>query len=87
MAFVFVFENAATSTLIQSPDRVMSITPLESHLKGTLYGLAVGDALGAPYEFKPRGSYVVSGLMEPSYNFTREDGSPMEAGTWTDDTR
>ena len=26
-------------------------------LKGSLYGLAIGDALGVPYEFKPRDSF------------------------------
>ena len=65
----------------------MSDTYLSSHLKGALYGLVVGDALGAPYEFRSRGSYTVSREMEPSYTFTKSDGGPMDAGTWTDDTR
>lgn len=57
-----------------------------SHLKGALYGLAVGDALGAPYEFQSRGTYTVSGNMELCYTFAL-DGKPLPPGTWTDDTR
>ncbi|KAH8113006.1 ADP-ribosylglycohydrolase [Phellopilus nigrolimitatus] len=56
---------------------------LNSRFRGALYGLAVGDALGAPYEFKRRGSYAVSGEMEKSNTPGR---SRMGAGTWTDDT-
>ena len=59
---------------------------LQSRLRGSLYGLAVGDALGAPYEFNARGSYEVTGNMEDSCTFTK-DGNPLKAGTWTDDTR
>ena len=59
---------------------------LQSRLRGSLYGLVVGDALGAPYEFKARGSYEVTVNMEDSSTFT-DDGNPLKAGTWTDDTR
>lgn len=59
---------------------------LRSRLRGALYGLAVGDALGAPYEFQRRGKYEVSQNMEDSYTFLHE-GKPLKAGTWTDDTR
>ena len=59
---------------------------LISRLRGALYGLAVGDALGGPYEFKQRGSYKVSGEMEVSHNFFHK-GKPLRPGTWTDDTR
>ncbi|EJD00432.1 ADP-ribosylglycohydrolase [Fomitiporia mediterranea MF3/22] len=65
---------------------VTTVNQLRSHLKGALYGLAVGDALGAPYEFRTRGNYAVSGMMEASFTFTLPDGRPMEPGTWTDDT-
>src|SRR5580765_7228574 len=48
--------------------------------RGTLIGLAVGDALGAAVEFKSPGSFKpVTGYR---------DGGPhdLEAGQWTDDT-
>ncbi len=48
--------------------------------RGTLIGLAVGDALGAAVEFKPPGSFKpVTGYR---------DGGPhgLDAGEWTDDT-
>lgn len=56
-----------------------------SRILGSLYGLSVGDALGAPYEFKVRGKYAVTSEMEESYIFTIK-GKPLPAGTWTDDT-
>lgn len=43
------------------------------------YGSAVGDALGVPYEFMPRGSFVCTGMTGyGTYN--------MPPGTWSDDT-
>lgn len=60
---------------------------MSSRLRGSLYGLAVGDALGAPYEFKKRGSYQISLKMEPSSTFAEENGEPLPAGSFTDDTR
>ena len=59
---------------------------VEPYMLGALYGLAVGDALGAPYEFQQRRSYIVSGQMEDSYIFM-DECKPLPAGTWTDDTR
>ena len=56
-----------------------------SRILGSLYGLSVGDALGAPYEFTARGKYTVTSEMEQSYIFTIK-GKPLPAGTWTDDT-
>ncbi|MGD0802673.1 MAG: ADP-ribosylglycohydrolase family protein [Candidatus Bathyarchaeia archaeon] len=32
---------------------------LLSRFKGSLIGLAVGDALGVPVEFEPRGSFPI----------------------------
>jgi ADP-ribosyl-[dinitrogen reductase] hydrolase len=48
-------------------------------LKDAIYGLAIGDALGVPYEFMPRGSFKACGM----------DGygtHNMPAGTFSDDT-
>jgi ADP-ribosyl-[dinitrogen reductase] hydrolase len=53
---------------------------LLSRFRGSLLGLAVGDALGAPVEFEPRGSFPpITGLR---------GGGPfnLKAGDWTDDT-
>ena len=48
-------------------------------LRDCIYGLAVGDALGVPYEFKPRGSFECVGMVGHGTH-----GKP--AGTWSDDT-
>jgi len=47
---------------------------------GAMLGLAIGDAMGAPVEFRPRGKFTpVTGFR---------DGGPfkLKAGQWTDDT-
>ncbi len=52
----------------------------ESRFIGCLLGLAIGDALGAPVEFKSRGTFKkVTGM---------QDGGPfnLREGQWTDDT-
>lgn len=48
--------------------------------RGCLYGLAVGDALGAAVEFMDRGDFI------PVTDY--RDGGPhnLDAGQWTDDT-
>lgn len=47
-------------------------------ITGVLLGCAVGDALGAPYEFHPpRG---------PELDVAMVGGGPWEVGEWTDDT-
>ena len=56
----------------------------ENHLKcrfiGSLFGLAVGDALGATAEFKPRGTFeAVTDIVGGGVYM-------LEAGQWTDDT-
>jgi ADP-ribosylglycohydrolase len=44
-----------------------------------LFGIAVGDALGVPVEFQPRGSFQVNGM--------RGHGTHNQPpGTWSDDT-
>ncbi len=48
--------------------------------RGALLGLAIGDALGAPVEFKARGTF------EPVAGFRSGGTHHLEAGQWTDDT-
>lgn len=48
-------------------------------LKGVMYGLAIGDALGVPYEFRQRGTFACTGMVgHGTHN--------QPAGTWSDDT-
>ncbi|UBS35695.1 ADP-ribosylglycohydrolase family protein [Collinsella aerofaciens] len=48
-------------------------------LRDCIYGLAVGDALGVPYEFRPRGTFKCTDMIGYGTH-----GQP--AGTWSDDT-
>lgn len=48
-------------------------------MRALVYGAAVGDALGVPYEFKPRDTFVCSDM-------TGHGTYDMPAGTWSDDT-
>lgn len=48
-------------------------------LRSCVYGMAVGDALGVPFEFKQRGSFECSGM-------TGFGTHSQPAGTWSDDT-
>lgn len=48
--------------------------------RGTLIGLAVGDALGAAVEFQPPGSFP------PVTGFRHGGPHGLRAGEWTDDT-
>lgn len=48
-------------------------------LRDCIYGLAVGDALGVPYEFMPRGTFECTDMIGYGAH-----GQP--AGTWSDDT-
>lgn len=48
-------------------------------MRSCIYGLAVGDALGVPYEFCERGTFECTGMVG--------DGTHRQpAGTWSDDT-
>ncbi|MFH0386045.1 ADP-ribosylglycohydrolase family protein [Streptococcus sp. A18] len=59
--------------------RQMELLAVKEQLQAVLYGLAIGDALGVPVEFKSRGSFQVTGFIEGgTYN------QPL--GTWSDDT-
>ena len=48
-------------------------------MRSCIYGLAVGDALGVPYEFCERGMFECTGMVGGGTH-----GQP--AGTWSDDT-
>ena len=48
-------------------------------MRSCIYGLAVGDALGVPYEFCGRGTFECTGMAGGGTH-----GQP--AGTWSDDT-
>lgn len=48
-------------------------------LRDCIYGLAVGDALGIPYEFMPRGTFECTDM-------TGYGTHEQPAGTWSDDT-
>ena len=48
-------------------------------LKSAIYGLAIGDSLGVPYEFRERGSFTCKDMVgHGTHN--------QVAGTWSDDT-
>jgi ADP-ribosylglycohydrolase len=53
---------------------------MDDRRRGTLLGLAVGDALGAAIEFKPPGTF------EPVTGYRAGGPHGLEAGEWTDDT-
>ena len=48
--------------------------------RGCLYGLAIGDALGATFEFQPPGTF------EPVIGYRAGGAHGLEPGEWTDDT-
>ena len=49
-----------------------------AQLRGAIYGLAVGDALGVPVEFMERGTFRIEGMQ--GYGTYRQP-----EGTWSDD--
>lgn len=58
----------------------------KNKIKGGLYGLLVGDALGVPYEFHHSSQIPEYDLieMEPPAGFLRAH-SGVKPGTWSDD--
>lgn len=58
----------------------MTSITTSSRIRGSLYGVAIVDALGGPVEFRRRGTFpLVTGFRYNS-NFD------LAPGTWTDDT-
>lgn len=53
---------------------------VKDRCRGCLYGLAIGDALGAAVEFKPLGTFP------PVTGYRAGGPHGLEAGEWTDDT-
>ena len=59
---------------------MLEVSGASDRVAGCLVGLAVGDALGAPVEFKRRGTFApVTGMRAGGY-------FRLPAGAWTDDT-
>lgn len=54
---------------------------MQNHLRNSLLGLAVGDALGVPFEFKERGGFTCTGMT-----FAKIGNQFYPPGTWSDDT-
>ena len=54
--------------------------PLISRIRGSLFGVAVADALGGPVEFHRRGTFPHVTAFKHNSNFD------LAPGTWTDDT-
>lgn len=52
---------------------------MTKRLKDAIYGLAVGDALGVPYEFRKRGEFLCQDMVGHGTHGQIE-------GTWSDDT-
>ena len=54
-------------------------TRMTATLRDCVYGLAVGDALGVPYEFRGRDTFECTGMVGHGTH-------DQPAGTWSDDT-
>lgn len=57
-----------------------NLSQKHDRISGTFLGLAIGDALGAPLEFKERGTF------EPISSYNAGGRFNLPAGAWTDDT-
>ena len=52
----------------------------QNRANGAMLGLAIGDAMGAPVEFRPIGKFT------PVTGFRDGSSFKLKAGQWTDDT-
>jgi ADP-ribosyl-[dinitrogen reductase] hydrolase len=83
MRFLDIFRKTKNMT----PDTLHAdeLTRLD-RIRGGVYGLLIGDALGVPYEFHPAAEIPDAGLVEmvpPKGFFRAHEGVPP--GTWSDD--
>jgi ADP-ribosyl-[dinitrogen reductase] hydrolase len=62
---------------------IASSAEQRSRALGACYGLLVGDALGAPYEFRTRGNYEISSDYVICETFGHVN---FPLGGWTDDS-
>ena len=53
---------------------------LQSRIRGSIYSIAIADALGGPVEFHARGSFP------PVTDYRHNDNFDLPPGSWTDDT-
>jgi ADP-ribosyl-[dinitrogen reductase] hydrolase len=62
------------------------VTKRREQIEGAIWGLLVGDALGAPYEFHPASGIPAEHLIEldPPAGFRRSHVG-VAPGTWSDD--
>lgn len=64
----------------------MAVNPsVEDRLQSCLLGLAIGDALGMPFEGLP--SWVVGPVLDEVQGFHESSHRGLSAGQWTDDTQ
>lgn len=69
--------NIMSSDVLDAVQR--RLFPYNQKLYAAIFGLAIGDALGVPYEFEKRGSFNCIGMVgKGSHN--------QPPGTWSDDT-
>lgn len=67
---------------VKDSDSEIPDSPILQRIQGSLVGLAVGDALGAPVEFRPN-AYLKE---HPVKNMQSGGTWGLQAGQWTDDT-
>lgn len=72
-----IFEPNGSRELIEKTNQISN-----SHIYGAIYGIAIGDALGVPYEFKSREQM----LENPCVEMVGQGTHKMPKGTWSDDT-
>ena len=56
---------------------------MNENIKVAFYGFAVGDAMGVPYEFKKRGTFVCENMRASTF---LDSHFPLPLGSWSDDT-
>lgn len=74
-----LFQFLHSRKLENGPVKVSPHPIAQDKLKAVMYGLAIGDALGVPYEFQQRDTFTCTGMVgHGTHN--------QPAGTWSDDT-